>query len=83
MVLLAFAFAAAWFVTGAMAAHLPGLLERAGSTHVQALAPLLFGLLLDRMGAAVIVVSAGLCLASCVALLGPRAVHADQSGDVV
>ncbi|MBV1699178.1 MAG: MFS transporter [Hyphomicrobiales bacterium] len=183
MFLLAFVFAAAWFVTGAMAAHLPGLLERAGSTHVQAiaaaalvgpaqvaarlaeffllrrahplisarlaallhpigamifavvgpaaaipftifygagnglltiargtvplavfgprgygersgllgaparasqaLAPLLFGLLLDRMGAAVIVVSAGLCLASCVALLGLRAVHADQSGDVV
>ena len=32
MFLLAFVFAAAWFVTGAMAAHLPGLLERAGAT---------------------------------------------------
>jgi MFS family permease len=169
MLLLAFVFAAAWFVTGAMASHLPGLLERAGATHVQAifaaalvgpaqvaarlveffilrrghplvsarmaallhpvgavifagigpaaavafalfygagnglltiargtvplavfgphgygertgllgaparaaqaLAPLLFGLLLDRMGASVIAVSAGLCLASFVALL--------------
>lgn len=169
MILLAFVFAAAWFVTGAMASHLPGLLERAGATHVQAifaaalvgpaqvaarlveffvlrrshplvsarvaallhpvgaaifavagpasaiafsifygagnglltiargtvplavfgpegygertgllgaparaaqaLAPLLFGLLLDRMGASVIIVSAGLCLASFVALL--------------
>lgn len=169
MLLLAFVFAAAWFVTGAMASHLPGLLERAGASHVQAiaaaalvgpaqvaarlvefvllrrahplisarlaallhpigaavlavigpaaavaftifygagnglltiargtvppavfgphgygertgllgaparaaqaLAPLLFGLLLDRMGAAVIVVSAGLCIASFVALL--------------
>ncbi len=35
----------------------------------QALAPLLFGLLLDRMGAAVIAVSAALCLASFVALM--------------
>jgi MFS family permease len=32
MLLLAFVFAAAWFVTGAMAAHLPDLLERAGAT---------------------------------------------------
>jgi MFS family permease len=38
MLLLAFVFAAAWFVTGAMAAHLPGLLERAGATPVQAIA---------------------------------------------
>jgi len=38
MFLLAFVFAAAWFVTGAMAAHLPGLLERAGATPVQAIA---------------------------------------------
>ena len=38
MFLLAFVFAAAWFVTGSMAAHLPGLLERAGVTPVQAIA---------------------------------------------
>ncbi|HXX03348.1 MAG TPA: MFS transporter [Xanthobacteraceae bacterium] len=38
MFLLAFVFAAAWFVTGSMAAHLPGLLERAGATPVQAIA---------------------------------------------
>jgi predicted MFS family arabinose efflux permease len=38
MFLLAFVFAAAWFVTGAMAAHLPGLLERSGVTPVQAIA---------------------------------------------
>jgi MFS family permease len=38
MVLLAFVFAAAWFVTGAMAAQLPALLERAGSTPVEAVA---------------------------------------------
>jgi MFS family permease len=38
MFLLAFVFAAAWFVTGAMAAQLPALLERAGSTPVQAVA---------------------------------------------
>src|SRR5262245_19851377 len=38
MVLLAFVFAAGWFVTGAMAAHLPGLLERAGATPVAAVA---------------------------------------------
>jgi predicted MFS family arabinose efflux permease len=38
MVLLAFVFAAGWFVTGSMAAHLPGLLERAGATPVQAIA---------------------------------------------
>ena len=31
-------FAAVWFVTGSMAAHLPGLLERAGATPVQAIA---------------------------------------------
>jgi MFS family permease len=36
MVLLAFAFAAAWTVTGAMAAHLPRLLEAAGATTGQA-----------------------------------------------
>jgi predicted MFS family arabinose efflux permease len=38
MFLLAFVFAAAWFVTGAMASHLPALLERAGSTPVEAVA---------------------------------------------
>jgi predicted MFS family arabinose efflux permease len=38
MFLLAFVFAAAWFVTGAMAAQLPALLERAGATQVQAVA---------------------------------------------
>ena len=38
MFLLAFVFAAAWFVTGSMAAHLPGLLERAGASHVEAIA---------------------------------------------
>src|SRR5258705_2518177 len=36
MVLLAFAFAAAWTVTGAMAAHFPRILEAAGATSVQA-----------------------------------------------
>jgi MFS family permease len=38
MLLLAFVFAAAWFVTGAMAAHLPALLERAGSSAAEAIA---------------------------------------------
>ena len=38
MFLLAFVFAAAWFVTGAMASHLPGLLERAGATPLEAIA---------------------------------------------
>ncbi|HEV2546437.1 MAG TPA: MFS transporter [Stellaceae bacterium] len=38
MLLLAFVFAAAWFVTGAMAAHLPALLERAGASATQAIA---------------------------------------------
>lgn len=38
MLLLAFVFAAAWFVTGAMAAQLPTLLERAGATPVGAVA---------------------------------------------
>src|ERR1700730_3479222 len=36
MVLLAFAFSAAWTVTGAMAAHLPRILEAAGATTLQA-----------------------------------------------
>src|SRR3984885_1525247 len=44
MILLAFAFAAAWSVTGAMAAHLPRILEAAGATTVQAVgAGALFG----------------------------------------
>ena len=38
MILLAFTFAAAWTVTGAMAAHMPRLLEAAGATTVQAVA---------------------------------------------
>lgn len=38
MFLLAFVFAAGWFVTGAMASHLPGLLERAGATPFEAIA---------------------------------------------
>jgi Major Facilitator Superfamily len=38
MLLLAFVFAAAWFVTGSMAAHLPRLLEAAGATPFQAVA---------------------------------------------
>jgi MFS family permease len=37
MVLLAFAFAAAWSVTGAMAAHLPRIMEAAGATSLQAI----------------------------------------------
>ncbi len=36
MILLAYVFAATWFVTGSMAAHLPRLLERAGATTTQA-----------------------------------------------
>lgn len=38
MVLLAFVFAAGWFVTGSMAAHMPRLLELAGATPVAAIA---------------------------------------------
>ncbi|HEX4407939.1 MAG TPA: MFS transporter [Xanthobacteraceae bacterium] len=38
MLLLAFVFAAAWFVTGAMASQLPTLLERSGATPIQAVA---------------------------------------------
>lgn len=38
MFLLAFIFGATWFVTGAMAAHLPNLLERAGATPFEAVA---------------------------------------------
>ena len=178
MFLLAFVFAAAWFVTGAMAAHLPRLLELVGASPVQAItaamlvgpaqvgarlaeffvlrrshplvparlaallhpigalvlaavgpaaaaafaifygagnglltiargtvplavfgphgygertgllgvparaaqavAPLLFGILLDAMGASVIIVSSALCLAAFAALLGLRASACDQ-----
>jgi predicted MFS family arabinose efflux permease len=38
MILLAFVFAASWFVTGAMSAHLPRLLELAGASSSQAIA---------------------------------------------
>src|SRR5467141_336412 len=38
MVILAFVFAATWFVTGAMAAHLPRLLEIAGASTTAAIA---------------------------------------------
>lgn len=38
MVLLAFAFAVGWFVSTAMAAHLPRILEAAGASTVQAVA---------------------------------------------
>ncbi len=38
MILLAFTFATAWTVTGAMAAHMPRILEAAGATTVQAVA---------------------------------------------
>jgi MFS family permease len=37
MFLVAFVFAAAWFVTGSMAAHLPRLLELAGATPLAAI----------------------------------------------
>jgi predicted MFS family arabinose efflux permease len=38
MIVLGFAFAASWMVVGAMAVHLPRLLETAGATTVQAVA---------------------------------------------
>jgi len=38
MILLAFTFATAWTVTGAMAAHMPRILEAAGATTLQAVA---------------------------------------------
>jgi predicted MFS family arabinose efflux permease len=43
----------------------------------QALAPLLFGILLDAMGASVIIVSSALCLAAFAALFGLRASRPD------
>ena len=39
MILLAFVFAAAWTVTGAMAAHLPRILEAAGATTARRCSP--------------------------------------------
>jgi len=44
----------------------------------QALAPLAFGILLDTMGASVIIVSSGLCLAAFAALLGLRTPAPDR-----
>lgn len=38
MILLAYVFAASWFVTGAMAAHLPALIESFGATAAEAIA---------------------------------------------
>ncbi len=38
MILLAFVFAAAWTVTGAMAVHFPRILESMGASHVEAIA---------------------------------------------
>ena len=38
MVLLGFAFAAAWIVTAGMAAHFPRILEATGASHAQAIA---------------------------------------------
>ncbi|MBN9088390.1 MAG: MFS transporter [Reyranella sp.] len=38
MILLAFAFAAAWIVTAGMAAHFPRILEATGASHAQAIA---------------------------------------------
>jgi hypothetical protein len=43
MTILAFVFAATWFVTGAMAAHLPRLLEIAGASTTAAIAAALVG----------------------------------------
>lgn len=57
MVLLAFAFAAAWSVTGAMAAHFPRILEAAGATPLQAIAA---GALIGPAQVAARIVEAGL-----------------------
>jgi MFS family permease len=56
MLLLAFAFAAAWSVTGAMAAHFPRILEAAGATPLQAIAA---GALIGPAQVAARVVEAG------------------------
>jgi MFS family permease len=57
MLLLAFAFAAAWSVTGAMAAHLPRILEAAGATTLQAISA---GALIGPAQVAARIVEAGL-----------------------
>lgn len=57
MVLLAIAFACAWAVTGAMAAHLPRILEATGATTVQAIAA---GALIGPAQVAARIVEAGL-----------------------
>jgi len=57
MVLLAFTFAAAWSVTGAMAAHFPRILEAAGASPVQAIAA---GALIGPAQVAARIVEAGL-----------------------
>ncbi|TKW79136.1 MAG: MFS transporter [Bradyrhizobium icense] len=56
MMLLAFTFAAAWTVTGAMAAHFPRIMEAAGATPVQAIAA---GALIGPAQVAARVVEAG------------------------
>ena len=48
---------------------------------VQAFAPLVFGLLLDRMGKSVIFVSAGLCLSALAAFSACVHLPASQSGN--
>jgi len=50
MILLAFTFAAGWTVTGAMAAHMPRILEAGGATAVQAVAAGTAGYELLRVG---------------------------------
>jgi MFS family permease len=57
MILLGFAFACAWTVTGAMAAHFPRILEAAGATSVQAIAA---GALIGPAQVAARIVEAGL-----------------------
>ncbi|MBE0488102.1 MAG: hypothetical protein IBX53_03400 [Halomonas sp.] len=74
MVLLAYVFAAGWFVPTAMAAHLPRLLQETGVSLPVAVAaaPLLFGLLLEANGAGVLWLTSGLMLGACLALLAIR-----------
>jgi MFS family permease len=57
MILLAFAFAAAWSVTGAMAAHLPRILEAMGATSLQAVSA---GMLIGPAQVAARIAEAGL-----------------------
>jgi predicted MFS family arabinose efflux permease len=68
MVLLAFAFSAAWSVTGAMAAHLPRILEAAGATTLQAVTA---GALIGPAQVAARIVEASL-LSRCHPLLSTR-----------